>query len=197
MTDPKASPDVPMRVAYADPPYLGQGKKYDHPDARKWDSVDAHIELVHRLSDNYDAWAMSLSVPSLRVILPHCPEQARVLAWVKPFAAFKKNVNPAAAWEPVVVCGCRRRGDKMTYMRDWCAEPITLKKGLTGAKPERFCFWLFDAMNLLPGDTLDDVFPGTGVVGRCWEKYEREYPAHASWVNRVQSKWELVKGTTR
>lgn len=47
--------------------------------------------------------------------------------------------------------------------------PITLKKGLTGAKPEAFCRWVLDLLNFQPGDTLDDLFPGTGVMGRMVE----------------------------
>lgn len=188
-----------MKIAYADPPYLGQARHYrDHPESERWNDPQSHVDLIHRLVTEFpDGWALSLSVPSLRVLLPACPENVRVFAWVKPFAAFKKNVNPSSAWEPVLVCGGRKRSDVMTYMRDWCAEPITLKRGLTGAKPERFCYWLFDAMNLRPTDELVDLFPGTGIVGQAWKKYRDEFPAHASWINRVKSGWELGKGLNR
>lgn len=43
---------------------------------------------------------------------------------------------------------------------------ITLRKGLTGAKPETVCGWVLDLLNVQPGDTVDDLFPGTGVMGR-------------------------------
>lgn len=162
--------DEIMRFAYADPPYLGQGKRYrEHPDAHDWDSPNQHASLVERLVDGYpDGWAMSLSSPSLRVILPMCPDDVRVMAWVKPFAVFKPNVNPAYAWEPVVVRGGRKRGRDVPTVRDWVSANITLKKGLVGAKPPGFCDWLFDVLGMEPGDQLDDLFPGTGIVSKQW-----------------------------
>ena len=126
-----------------------------------------------------------------------CPESIRVLAWVKPFAAFKKNVNPSFAWEPIIMYGGRPRTDAMTYMRDWAAEPITLRKGLTGAKPTNLCYWLFDAMNLQPGDSFDDLYPGTGIVTEAWVTYQSQYTEVASRINRVSSSWEMGKGTLR
>lgn len=158
-----------MRFAYADPPYLGCGKLYknDHAEALSWNDIGTHRNLVERLSE-YDAWAMSLSSPSLSKILPLCPEDVRVAAWVKPFAVFKPNVNPAYAWEPVIFRGGRRGDRKRATVRDWLAESITLKKGLTGAKPEAFAGWIFDLLGAEPGDEFDDLFPGTGVVSRAW-----------------------------
>jgi len=80
-----------MRLAYADPPYIGQARKHYGPDAREVN----HELLVNHLRE-FDGWALSASSPSLAKILPLCPE-ARVAAWVKPFASFKPNVNPAYA----------------------------------------------------------------------------------------------------
>jgi len=159
-----------MRFAYADPPYLGCGKLYaqHHPDALVWDDPETHRELIHRLSDEYpDGWALSLSSTTLQTLLPMCPTDVRVAAWVKPFAAFKKNVRVAYTWEPVIVRGGRKSSkDGASVGRDHLAEPITLRKGLTGAKPERFCRWVLDLLGWMPGDEVDDLFPGTGVFGR-------------------------------
>jgi hypothetical protein len=128
------------------------------------------VLLIERLRDEYpDGWALSLSTPSLSTILAICEEKGvkyRVLAWVKPFAAFKANVGVAYAWEPVIVSGGRRRTREQLTVRDWLSEVITLKRGLTGAKPERFCRWILDVLNFQPGDTLDDLYPGTGVMAR-------------------------------
>ena len=156
-----------MRFAYADPPYLGQGKKlYGFPE---WDSLERHAAFVQQLQTEYpDGWAMSASSPSLRSILPICPETCRVAAWVKPFAIFKPNVNPAYAWEPVIFNGGRKRDRSKPTVRDWFSHNITLKKGLTGAKPEAFCRWIFDLLGAEKGDTFDDLFPGTGVFGKTW-----------------------------
>jgi hypothetical protein len=59
-------------------------------------------------------------------------------------------------------------------MRDYIAEPITMKRGLAGAKPERVCWWLFEVLGLDPEDELDDLFPGTGAVSRAWESWRSQ-----------------------
>ena len=158
-----------MRFAYADPPYLGCGKLYaaHHPQALDWDNLDTHAALIRRLASEYaDGWALSLSVPSLQRLFPLCPAGVRVGAWVKPFASFKPNVNPAYAWEPVIFSGGRKRTRSESTVRDWVAESITLERGLTGAKPPAFCRWVLDLLGWTPSDTLDDLFPGTGIMGR-------------------------------
>lgn len=169
-----------MKFAYADPPYLGCGKLYaaHHPDARDWDDPETHRSLVARLVDEYpDGWAMSLSTPSLRTILPMCPEDVRVGAWVKPFAVFKPNVGVAYAWEPVIFRGGRRIKRDEPTQRDWLAENITLRKGLTGAKPLRFCQWVIAILNARPGDEMHDLFPGTGIMGEAWAALEGRHLA--------------------
>lgn len=152
------------RFAYADPPYIGQAKRHYQRE-----EVD-HEALIQQL-ESYDGWALSCSSPSLRIILPMTKPTVRVMAWVKPFAIFKPGVNPAYAWEPILVqCRSRKRSRKEPTIRDWVSANITLKKGLSGAKPEVFCRWLFDAMGMLLGDELSDLFPGTGIVTKCWDE---------------------------
>lgn len=164
-----------MKFAYADPPYLGQGTKHygkHHDAASVYDILDGHRVLIDRLVAEYpDGWALSLSSPSLRALLPLCPSDVRVMCWVKPFAIFKPGVNPAYAWEPVIVRGGRKRTRLQPTLRDWVSANITLKKGLVGAKPPAFCEWLFGILNMQPGDTLDDLFPGTGIVGKTLEDW--------------------------
>lgn len=166
-----------MKFAYADPPYLGCGKLYaeHHPRALDWDDPEEHRRLIANLCGEYpDGWAMSLSAPSLRVILPMCPDDCRWGPWVKTFASFKPNVNPAFAFEPVIWRGGREFTREDATVRDWVAEPITLKRGLTGAKPREFCRWVFRLLNAQPGDTLDDLFPGSGAVGAAWAEWVGE-----------------------
>ena len=160
-----------MRFAYADPPYIGQAKKHYSGDPNCAE-ID-HEQLIAGLVSGYpDGWALSCSSPSLKQILALCPDKVRVMAWVKPFCAFKANVNPAYAWEPVIVSGGRPRKDRSELtIRDWIAQAITLQKGVHGAKPAKFCYWLFDVLNIRLGDTLDDIFPGTGIVSSCLEDY--------------------------
>lgn len=157
-----------MRFAYADPPYLGCGALYakHHPEALIWDDPETHRRLIDRLSDDWpDGWALSGNSTTLKTILPMCPADCRVMAWVKPFAVFKPNVGVAYAWEPVIVRGGRRRTREQETVRDWLAENITLRRGLTGAKPAAFVHWVLDVLNAQPGDTMDDLFPGTGGCG--------------------------------
>jgi hypothetical protein len=168
-----------LRLAIADPPYLGQGKLYTehHDEASDCDDPAWHAALIDRLCTDYpDGWVLCLHTPSLRTLLPLCPTDARVGAWVKPFCAFKPNVNPAYAWEPVIWRGGRRRERLEPTVRDWLAEPITLRRGLTGAKPRAFSLWLLDLLNVQPGDQVDDLFPGTGAIGAAISERLREAP---------------------
>ena len=164
-----------MRVAYADPPYLGCCGLYGHRhDDGCWNHVETHNGLIARLEDEFpDGWAMSASSPSLKALLPMCPADVRIAAWVKSFCAFKKGVRPCYAWEPVIFKGGRNahhppplKGGKQTTPKDFHVAPITLKKGLTGAKPESVCGWILDLLNVPPGDEVVDLFPGTGIMGR-------------------------------
>ena len=148
-----------MKFAYADPPYIGQAKKhYDDEE------VDHQTLINYLVSEFPDGWALSATSVSLPILLPMCPEGVRIMAWVKPFAIFKPNVNPAYAWEPVIVWGGRKRGRDIPTVRDWVSCNITLKKGLTGAKPEAFCGWLLDVLHVQPGDEFFDLYPGTEVL---------------------------------
>ena len=164
-----------MRFAYADPPYIGQAQKH-YSDDPQCAEVD-HGALLATLSV-YDAWALSCSSPTLKQILtlPECPDDVRVCAWVKPFCAFKANVNPAYAWEPVIVWRGRSLGRDVPTMTDWVSANITLGRGLVGAKPEKFCYWLFRFVGLGPDDEFIDLFPGSGAVSKAWENWKRQIP---------------------
>lgn len=167
----RIAPGRPMRFAYADPPYIGQAKR--HYGCAEVD----HTELIAKLVQEYpDGWALSLSSPTLREILDLCPSDVRVAAWCKSFCAFKRGVRPAYAWEPVIYRGGRNpsnghkheppeKNGKQTTPKDFIVEPITLQKGLVGAKPKRVCNWILDLLNFQADDDLTDLFPGTGIMG--------------------------------
>ncbi len=142
----------------------------DHPEAAAYDTLECHERLIKFLCVDYtDGWAMSCSSPSLRSILPLCPDDVRVMAWVKPFAAFKPNVGVAYAWEPVIFRGGRKRTREQDTVRDWVAENITLRRGFPGAKPAGFSHWLMDVLNVQEGDTMDDLFPGSGACAAIFQ----------------------------
>lgn len=167
-----------MRIAYADPPYLGCCKLYGHhhePPYGCWDDPAAHLALFTEL-DRFDGWVLHLSVPSLAVLLPMCPPDIRVCSWVKPFAAFKRNVPVAYAWEPVIVKAARKpEVSGRMVMRDFISEPITLQRGTVGAKPERVCLWAFELAGAQPDDEITDLFPGSGAVGRAWDTFRGQF----------------------
>ena len=98
------------------------------------------------------------------------------MAWVKPFCSFKPGVNPAYAWEPVLVHGGRKRRRSQPTVRDYVSANITLKRGLSGAKPDAFWVWLFSVLNLTADDTLDDLFPGTGRCAEVLAEWQTESP---------------------
>jgi hypothetical protein len=170
-----------MKFAYADPPYLGMGSMYAklHPEAMIWDDPATHRQLIERLCAEYpDGWLMSATSTSLRVLLPMCPADCRVLAWCKPFVAFKDKTL-AYAWEPVIKRGGRRRTKQEETQRDYFIgnNPPRVNKPdnfVPGMKPRSFCRWMFAVLNAKPGDALDDMFPGSGAVAAAWAEWVGE-----------------------
>jgi hypothetical protein len=158
-----------MKFAYADPPYFGCGKWHygeHHTEAAVWDDTTAHLDLVTRLVDEYpDGWALSCNPRDLRMYLPAMPDDVRVCAWTKTW----HQIQPTTvqyAWEPVILRNGRKDNKRSPMVRDWWSGCATKNKGLIGAKPEEFCRWIADLLNFQDGDTLDDLFPGTGVMGK-------------------------------
>ena len=165
-----------MKFAYADPPYIGQAKRH-----YQCAEVD-HKELIDRLVRGFpDGWALSCSSTSLEEILTICravvgPNKVRIGSWCKSFGAFKRGVRPAYMWEPIVFLGGRNpcngypaaipeKGGVQTTPKDFKVEPITLQKGLVGAKPQAVCFWILELLNVRGGDIVIDLYPGTGIMG--------------------------------
>lgn len=167
-----------MICAYADPPYLGCAVQFygDHPEAAVYDTLDGHRALIDRLVRDYpDGWALSCTSGNLYDLLPLFPVRPRIAAWCKSFASFKPGVNPAYTWEPVLWTGGRgKRGRNEPTVRDYHVAPITLRRGVAGAKPETFCRWVFDLLGLTPEDELHDLFPGSGAVTRAWESFKAQ-----------------------
>lgn len=172
-----------MRVAYADPPYLGMGKKMYgkyHEEAYIWDEPQSHADLMKSLDADFDGWALSLHEPSLRILLPLAPEGVRVGAWVKPFAVYRRGVDPAYTWEPVIYRTARTWDQRQNTVRDHISCNIAMMKGHPGAKPEGFCFWLFDLLGLTPQDDFVDMFEGSGSVREAHKKWCETFPQKTS-----------------
>ncbi|OHV39689.1 hypothetical protein BBK14_13540 [Parafrankia soli] len=175
-----------IRLAYADPPYPGKAWLYrDHPDYAG--EVD-HAALIARLA-GYDGWALSTSAAALPAVLALCPPGVRVAAWhrgERPTA----SRWPLSAWEPVLYRGGRpddpshpntriqtRRVDSLVH---GIAPMTTLPGRVIGTKPAAFARWIFQLLGAAPGDSLDDLFPGSGAITRAWHAYTTPDPSHAA-----------------
>jgi mRNA-degrading endonuclease RelE of RelBE toxin-antitoxin system len=164
----------PLRLAYADPPYPGLARRYyrDHPDFAG--EVD-HGELLSRLQ-RYDGWAQSTSVRALPMVLARCVAQGlevRVAAWFRG-ARSHALARIVTAWEPVVYAGGRRIGLAGPTVTDALVGVVprrrtTLPTAVIGDKPPEFCRWVFELLGAGRGDTLDDLYPGSGMVSWAWE----------------------------
>lgn len=166
-----------MKLGYADPPYPGCAGLYrEHPDYAG--EVD-HVALIEQLQSEFAGWVLHTNAtPSTMALLAPLVEKtgARWCSWVKQFAAFKRNIPVAYAWEPVIIKPIRKPVvSKRLTMRDWIMCPITMKKGLTGAKPEAVCHWAFELAAARPDDDLADLFPGTGAVSRAWATWQGKF----------------------
>lgn len=144
-----------MKFCYADPPYKGQSKK--HYGGEEVDFPSLLIAL-----QKYDAWALSCHVNQLASLLPLCPGRTRVAVWCKPYATFKKGVNPTYAWEPVIF-KAPSRGMEKSFVHDFLVCSPVMKAKIVGQKPLDFMFWLFQLVGLEPTDKYIDMFPGSKV----------------------------------
>jgi len=166
-----------LRLAYADPPYPGKAALYrGHPDYAG--EVD-HAALLSRLQQ-YDGWALSTSAAALPSVLAECVARAlpiRVAAWCKGRARPHATARVLSAWEPVVwiparqvaSAGVRQVTDALVGVVS--RRRATLPSAVIGMKPPAFCYWLFDLLAAAPGDSLDDLYPGSGMVSWCFAEY--------------------------
>jgi hypothetical protein len=158
-----------LRFAYADPPYLGLSSKYYRREPDFAGEVD-HGGLLSSLEERRQGgeiagWALSASSTSVATLLPLMPAGTKLCVWVK-------LVGPGDGsrhdfWEALFVVGGRpwRPGFSNVLL---AAPARGGHHRLVGRKPLRFCAWLFEALGMLPGDELDDLFPGTGGVATAW-----------------------------
>lgn len=167
--------DGPLRLAYADPPYPGNARRYygSHPDFAG--EVD-HDALIATLA-TYDGWALSTSARALPDVLARCVaggHAVRVAAWVRG-ARIHATAPLVNAWEPVIYLPARRRRvaeDLTDVFEGTPRRRATLPGALVGMKPPEFARWVFQLLGATSGDTLDDLFPGSGMVTRAWRQYQ-------------------------
>lgn len=163
--------DSPKRLVYADPPFPGLSGYYrGHPDYGG--EVD-HRHLCEQLV-TYDGWALSTSADALPMVLSLIPRgvEYRVCPWLKVHPPSRAR-GPSNVWEPLIVSPARRRFPGVPD-----ALRAAVARGgdsdLIGRKPLAFVSWLFALLGALPCDSFVDKFPGSGIVGRCWEEFCRK-----------------------
>lgn len=140
-------------------------KKADvHPDAHEWDLPERHAAMVRDLEANYDGWAVAMNPSNLADYLQWITKPIRVAVWVKP-DAMPHNSRPIRSWEPVIVHvpEGRRRANGRLPIRDYLVAP---KGGssFAGEKPRAWTRWVLDMLGYAEGDTVDDLFHGSGAV---------------------------------
>lgn len=188
---------TPLRFAYADPPYIGKASIYrGHPDYAGEVDHDELLSLLTSY-DGWALSCSADSLPTICALAVARSLRVRVAAWTRgsrPHA----TARVLSAWEPVVYVPGRRfrpqialddavgagltassgsawvirRGDRAVtdVLAGVAPRSRSTHPGwLVGSKPPAFCEWVFDLLGAgQPGDTLDDLYPGSGIVARSW-----------------------------
>jgi hypothetical protein len=180
------------KLCIADPPYLGRavrwygvggcgdgkglGQADNHSEAYLWDKPETHRQLVRDLDDKYDGWAIAMTVHSLstylNVIQTDSRNGVRVCVWNKP-SAITSGSRITNHWEPVLIkVPNNRRGWNSGLSRT--SDVITInppRVKFRGAKPVEWTNWVLDLLGYQKGDTVDDLFSGTGSVSEAIKNY--------------------------
>lgn len=161
----------PKRLAYADPPYPGKAHLYP-------ENQEVNHALLVSLLEDFDGWALSTSAEALPRVLGLCPLDVRVAAWFRGSRHNAASRRPSNGWEPVIYRVARNvsapaRHDALVFpSRPRTTDP----ERVIGAKPAAFAFWMFELIGARVGDSLADVYPGSGGVGRAWRLLQASAP---------------------
>lgn len=159
------------------PPYPGLARRYYGREPTYAGEVD-HRALLASLEASYDGWALSTSAAALQELLPLCPPGVRVCAWTKPGGVPPGTRGPHNTWEVVIVKPARR--ERPGVRDSLVCHPARGGGSLPGRKPIAFVRWVVQLLGARRGDTLDDLYPGTGVVGRVWAEVSGQYSGDTS-----------------
>ena len=182
-----------MKLAIADPPYLGRAVRWygkdgcgegygksqadNHPDAALWDIPSTHQKLVEDLIKDYDGFAIAMSVHSLSTYLQIVETDSRngmrVCVWHKPNAVTSGN-RISNRWEPVLIkVPSNRKGWDSGLAR--CSDVLIASPpsaGFVGSKPSEWTYWVMDLLGYQEGDQVDDLFQGSGMVTDAINHYQ-------------------------
>lgn len=159
-----------LRLAYADPPYPGQAKRW-YGDQPSYEGEVDHAALIGRL-ETYDGWALHTSAAALRDVIALCSREVRVAVWYRPNS--EPPGNRGTWWwtyEPVIVKPCRPPASATKDCLVHHKEQGFLGSTIPGQKPRAVCEWVFCLLGADGGDELDDLYPGSGAVGRAWQAW--------------------------
>lgn len=177
-----------MRLVIADPPYppfVGSGGRKNrasrwygdgqrsvtdrpadyHPGAATWDDPARHRQLLERLMEVANGWAIATSPDGLAAY-GTLPIATRIMAWIKP------NATPGSHrlrsnWEPVILYppqGRRSNRGGVGMVSDVLVANAP-RVGFKGAKPPEWTAWVLAALTHDPAvDEVIDLFPGSGLV---------------------------------
>lgn len=154
--------------------YYGDGvhdrrrhKADHHPDAAVWDTIEAHQQLLDRLVDEYDGWAIATSIDGIGWYAP-LPVGTRTMVWRK-LTSTRGGGSIALTLEAVLVRPHHtrrgRREGPLPQVPDFLQCEPPARSRFPGAKPPRWTRWVLDALGYdQDTDTVDDLFPGSGYV---------------------------------
>lgn len=173
-----------MRYAIADPPYLGRANRWygsgrghragvvradQHPDAARWDRLEAHLDLLGQLDAEYDGWAYAAAPDYEHLLQPALPAGVRRLVWVR------GNATPSGArvrstYEIVLV---KIPEGRAAYGAGLAVDDVLLagvenRHRFAGAKPAAWTRWVLAVLGYRPGDDeRTDLFRGSGAVANA------------------------------
>jgi len=158
-------------LVYADPPYAACRFKYARRVASRQWGRDARADFMRELIavvERHRGKVGAISMTSREALrLGHLfPSDARVLAWVKPYAVMRPGVSPVYAWEPIVVWGELPKPSKeIATPKDWYqGAPKRPKKGdHENPKPEQMIAWL---LSITRPETTLELFAGSAPLSR-------------------------------
>lgn len=179
-----------MRLAIADPPYLGRadrwygagrghrggvGRAAAHEAASEWDDAGTHRALIARLEADYDGWAIAASAApeSTSLYEDALPPGVRRCVWVKG-NAIPSGSRVANQWEPVYVKIPAGRSAHRTgaAVSDVLIAGISYRHNYVGSKPYPWTHWVLEMLGYRAGDEVHDLFAGSGAVTIATSLYE-------------------------
>lgn len=189
-----------LKLAIADPPYLGRASTWYgssirksqlgalhggtskinykpadyHPEAHLWDDIETHKTLIKQLESDYDGFALCLAHDNLQQLLPLFSVKVKVCIWHKWTLPSRSCISNG--YEPVIikVPDSRRGAKKGLTTPDVMTHQKREGMGFAGRKPQAFTFWVLDLLQYQEGDRVDDLFNGSGAVMEALNSYPQK-----------------------